>query len=404
MRWPAVLLSIFLVYLFYGIFLSRFDLRITPGEISGHDPAGFHDYSGVLNVHSLLSSGSGTPQEIITAAQEAKLDYIFLTDLNNFGNQSDVQSGYHEDLLVFVDGEYSYLNSHLLNIGVTAERDLSGPGRAQVFFADMLGQKSRNPEQGVIILAHPLKSKYAWVGEYPIGLDGIEIINLKTIWQQAWAETRWSFLWSLLIFPFNDRLALLRLMQDPRAEVGLWDELNARRPTIGVAGADADAKIKFGGGVDLNYPSYKSLFSLVRNHVLLRTELTGDGPKDQEKILQAMKRGQLYMSLDILADPKGFLAEIETPKGQSFLPGSIIDWQEGLELKVSLPQRPEVPFETEIYRDGELLVLGNTQETKISLHAPGVYRAKVRVIPTLPLPDGKKWIPWIYTNAFYVRR
>ncbi|MGE0762799.1 MAG: hypothetical protein AB7N80_05930 [Bdellovibrionales bacterium] len=392
-----------LVYLFYGIFLSNFDLRVIPGELAARDPQGFHDYSGVINVHTNLSSGSGSPTEVIAAAQEVGLDFIFLTDLNVFEDNYKQLEGYHNNLLVFADGEFSYLNSRLLNVGVTAPRDLSGPGRAQVFFADMLGQNQRPDEQGLFILAHPLKPKYAWVGEYPVGLDGIELINLKSVWQNAWLTSRWSFFWSLLIFPFNDRLALLRLFQDPRAEVQLWDELNSRRPTFATAGADAEARLRVSNGFGLNYPSYQTLFSLVRNHVLLNTELTGDGAADRAKILQALRKGQFYLALDILADPKGFFAALIDSKGNVSPPGTQIKWQEGLELMVHLPNRPRVPFEVEIYRDGERVVQANTQDTKIRLHAPGVYRVKVRVIPTLPLPDGKQWIPWIYTNPFFVR-
>jgi len=392
-----------LIYLFYGIFLSRFDLGVIPGELSARDPQGFHDYSGVINVHTDLSTGSGTPIEVIAAAQEAGLDFLFLTDLNVFEPNAKQLEGYHDNLLVFVDGEYSYLNSRLLNLGVGAQRDLSGPGRAQVFFADMLGQQQRATEQGLFILAHPLKPKYAWVGEYPVGLDGIELINLKSLWQNAWLNSRWSFAWSLLIFPFNDRLALLRLFQDPREEVRLWDELNSRRPTLGIAGADAEAQLRISNNLSLNYPSYQTLFSLVRNHVLLTSELTGDGPADRAKILQALHRGQFYLALDILADPKGFMASLVDSKGNVFPPGQQMKWQEGLELVVHLPNRPQVPFEVEIYRDGERIVQANTQDTRVRLHAAGVYRVKVRVIPTLPLPDGKQWIPWIYTNPFYVR-
>ncbi|MGE0527691.1 MAG: hypothetical protein AB7P49_11555, partial [Bdellovibrionales bacterium] len=68
----------------------------------------------------------------------------------------------------------------------------------------------------------------------------------------------------------------------------------------------------------------------------------------------------------------------------------------------SLPQKPDVPFDVIIYRDGLRVMTSNSQLTQYYLNTPGVYRVMVRVIPTLPLPDGKKWIPWIYTNPFYV--
>lgn len=402
MKWIGAFVTLVMAYLFYGIFLNRFDLRIIPGELTARDPEGFHDYVGVINVQTDASSGSGTLQEVVEAGQRAGLNFIFVTDLNQFDSPTSTQDEYFDNLLVFRDGEYSYLNSRLLNLGVSAHRDLSGPGRAQVFFSDLLSQAKRPANQGIFLLAHPLKPKYQWVGDFPPGLDGIEIINLKVIWQEAWLNSRWSFFWSLFVFPFNDRLALLRLFQDPKGEVSLWDDLNSRRPTLGFAGADADARLRLGGEWALNYPSYQTLFSLVRNHVLLTTELTGDTAADREKILVALRNGQFYLSLDILADPKGFSATLTNRKGDIFPLGAKVAWAEGMNLEVHLPHRPTVPFEVEIYRDGERIIQANSQDTKIPLHAPGVYRVKVRVIPTLPLPDGKKWIPWIYTNPFFV--
>ncbi len=392
-----------MIYLFYGFFLNRFDLRVIPGELTANDADGFHDYAGVINVQTKESTGSGTFAEVTLAAQEAGLDFLFVTDVNRFDSPNKNLEGYHANVLVFVDGEYSYLNSRLLNLGVSAERDLSGPGRAQVFFADQLSQRTRPAAQGMFVVAHPLRPKYLWVGDFPTGLDGIEVINLKSIWQDSWTSSRWSFLWSLFVFPFNDRLALLRIFREPRAEVQLWDELNQRRPTLGFAGADADSRLRLGDW-GLNYPSYQTLFSLVRNHVLLTTELTGNAVTDREKILAALSKGQFYISLDTLADPKGFSTTIISRKGDIFPLGAQIKWQEGLELQVHLPHRPTSPFEVEIFRDGERIVQASAQDTRIPLHAPGVYRVKVRVIPTLPLPDGKQWITWIYTNPFFVQK
>ena len=82
--------------------------------------------------------------------------------------------------------------------------------------------------------------------------------------------------------------------------------------------------------------------------------------------------------------------------------GSVREYQEGMSLEVTLPQKPDVPFDVVIYRNGERMMTSNSQTTQYYLTGPGAYRVMVRVIPTLPLPDGKKWIPWIYTNPFHI--
>jgi len=390
----------FIIYFIYGLILSQFQLNVITNELEPNHPSGFYDYKGVVNVHSLLSTGTGTFEEIVKSAQDSNLDFIFFTDLNNFKKESS-PSGYYNKLLVFIDGEYSYLDSRLLNIHSKSENHLQGPGRSQVLFADLLSQENKQREEGLFILAHPYKPNFKWTGQYPPGLDGVEIINLKSIWQRASQQTPLSFAWTLLLYPFNPELSFIRLFQNPTREIALWDTLSAQRKSIAIAGADAEAKFKFFDG-SLKFPSYQTLFNIVRNHVLLSSELTGDTQRDQEKIGQALRRGQFYMSLDIMANPKGFVALIKDNNNQYPL-GSEVQFKKGLKLIVKLPQKPLVPFETVIFKNGKKFLISNSKDTEIQIHGPGVYRAIVRVIPTFPLPDGKKWVPWIYTNPFYVK-
>lgn len=374
-------------YLIYGLYLAQYDVTILSEDLVTEHPRGFLDYKGLTNVQS------GDFNEVIAAAQTAGLDFLSLTDLNVF-TRLNSQAGYHNNLLVRMDGEYSYLNSRLLNLGATSSRHLQGVGRSQVLFADLLSQEHKDPDLGILILAHTANSKYVWSGEYPPGLDGLELINLKDVWQGAWIHQRWSFLFSFLIYPFHEKLALLRLFEAPEDQIHLWDELAQKRRMIGIAGAGAEGKLR--------YPTYETLFSLVRNHVLLRSEFTGNTTNDLEKLSNAIRQGQFYMSLDILGNPKGFNALMRSKTNQIFPMGSDVKFEEGLELEVTLPQKPKVPFDTVIYRNGERMMTSNAQVTQYVVNSPGVYRVMVRVIPTLPLPDGKKWIPWIYTNMFYV--
>lgn len=396
----VTLTAFFFAFIIYGIFLSQYDLEIIPNELVRSHPEGFHDYKGILNIHSSFSTGSGSISEIILAAQTEGLDFISLTDLNIFEKPREFQ-GYHNDLLVFIDGEYSYLNSRLLNYDASTEEHLKGVGQSQALFADLLSQAKRPDDYGLFILAHPFKPRYQWTGEFPVGLDGIEVINLKTMWQLSWLKSKASFLWTVLIYPFNSRLAVLRVFEEPESELNLWDQLSQKRPTIGLAGADAEAKIYLFGR-SFSYPSYNTLFSIVRNHVLLKSELTGNAVSDLKKIGQALRAGNFYMSLDILADPKGFNAVMNTAQGQMWPMGSQVPLETKPELTIQLPYRPKVPFDVIVYHNGEAIMTSNNIVTKLKIEKPGVYRVKVRVIPTFPLPDGKKWVPWIYTNPFYV--
>src|ERR1700744_1778563 len=153
MRGLIIAIGTVFAYLIYGLYLSQYDLRIIPKELTAGHPPGFHDYKGVTNIHSTLSSGSGDIMSIITAAQNAELDFISFTDLNIFDKPKQFE-GEHGNLLVFVDGEYSYLNSRLLNYFAKTDRHLQGVGRSQVLFADLLSQKNRSEDIGVFVLSY----------------------------------------------------------------------------------------------------------------------------------------------------------------------------------------------------------------------------------------------------------
>lgn len=395
-----VISGVFFFLFAYGLYLAQYDVRIIQDELEPLNVTEFYDYRGVTHAHTDRNLGSGSPATVIAAAQNAGLDFLVITDLNDFSREFTAE-GYHRKLLVVRGASLSYRDSRILAYDFARRLTLDSLGQAQVLLADLLSQSGSDADQDLLVLAHPFKQGYSWKGEYPSGLDGIEVINLKSVWQRAWTQSKVSFFWSLLVYPFNSQLAFLRLYAEPRAELQLWDQLNKEKKTIGIAGTEATAKTGSLGNAYLKFPSYTVSFGLVTNHLVLRSELTGEPEGDRRKLFEALNSGQLYMSLDILGNPKGFTAFVED--GEKIHPiGSRTKLKSGMRLRVRLPQKPRSPFEIAFLKDGELIAASNSSETDLQIHESGVYRVIVRVIPTLPLPDGKRWITWIYTNPFFL--
>ena len=395
--WLSVLL---ISYFIYGFYISRYDLSVIPKQLRKENPTGFYDYNGVINVHTDLSIGSSLPLDVITAAKAAKLDFLILTDLNTF-NPTNPLEGYHGNTLVFVGNKISYLDSRLMYYSLKQDSLGSNLGEAQVKMADFLSQKEGANQDSLVILAHPYKVGFTWSGEIPSGLDGFEILNIKSLSNRAWEISKVSTLWSLLIYPFNNRLALIRLFSEPTEELAMLDKLSQQRSIIGFAGAEASARAIPLANYLIKFPSYQKSFELFTNHLLLKSELTGHTASDRQKIFSALKAGQFYLSFDEIGDPKGFNAFIEE-KGQIFPMGSKLKFNKNLILKVRIPVEPLEFFEVVVYRNGVRYDTFNSSEADITLKEPGSYRVQVRVSPYLPLPDAKKWITWIYTNPFIV--
>ena len=117
------------------------------------------------------------------------------------------------------------------------------------------------------------------------------------------------------------------------------------------------------------------------------------------KILSALTKGNFYTSIDLLGNPKGFYAIMET-KDKNYLMGSKLNLQKNLKLKIGLPNRPHEFFEIIIIKDGQRLTSFNDHEVEYDITEPGIYRVQVRIATYLPIPDGRQWISWIYSNKF----
>ena len=394
-----ILIGLLFGYIFFGIFLFQYDVRIIPLEIRTEQPTHFYDYKGAIHVLSKKSTGSGSYTDILEAANRNDFDFLMMTDLNEEG---DLAEGYYGKLLTFRGIKSNYNNSRLLILNPTQKFKNKGPGQIQLLLADLFND-SENKADSPIILAHPLKTNFQWEGPLPEQLTAIEVINLKQLWQRAWNQNKISFFWSILFMPFNERLMLLRLLSFPEPELKMWDEILLNRQLGGLAGSEAESRFRLPSDYYLEFPTYETILSLASNHLLLDSELTGNIKSDRKKVLSAMQKEQFYFSLDILANPRGFSTFIENKQGEIFPMGSNIRFEEGLKLKVILPHQPRVPFDVEILKDGETMVISNQKTTVMSVFEPGTYRVQVKVIPTLPLPDGKKWLPWIFSNPFYIK-
>lgn len=394
-------ISFFLVtYFLYGFYINQYEVSVVPPQITREHSRSINDYKGVLNVHTDLSSGSATSSFVITSARLANLDFLMFTDLNLFNVPTSIES-YKGDVLVLSAGKYSYLDSRLIYYSPKQESIGNNLGEAQVKLADLLSQKTGASKDTLTILTHPYKAGYSWNGEIPTGLDGFELLNMKSLINRAWEESKLSTIWSFAIYPFNPRLAFLRLYTEPVDEINLLDKISQQRRIVVYAGTEASARVIPLANYFIRFPSYKRSFEFMSNHVLLKSELTGSFNSDRQKIYNALKNGNFYMALDMLGDPKGFVASLDD-ENKSYLMGSEVRFSKNMNLKISLPSKPKDFFEIMVIRNGEVVGRINDPEATFPITKPGVYRVQVRVSPMLPLPDAKKWITWIYTNPFFV--
>lgn len=388
-------------YFVYGFYISQYEISVVPVQIKKENNTGtFYDYRGVINVHSDLSIGSSNPTQIAAAAKAAGVDFVILTDLNVFDEQV-ANDSYSKSVLFLTGGKYSYLDSRFIFYSPDKEMVGQNLGETQIRFADMLTQNASSNKDSLMIMAHPYKLGFSWAGDLPSGLDGVEVINVKSLSVRAWTLSKASVIWSFLIYPFNPSFALARLFLEPTEELALFDRTSMNQRIFAYAGAEASARAIPLANYLVRFPSYQRNFEIATNHVLLNSELTGNLASDRQKIFNALKNGQFYLAYDALGDTKGFFSTMDE-KNQTYMMGSKVRLSKNLTLNVKIPGPPKNTYEIVVYRNGDRYQTFSQTEVSMPVTEPGVYRVQVRIAVAMPLPDGIRWISWIYGNPFFV--
>lgn len=365
----------------FGAFALRFALW-EPLALEGDPPDdGYTRLRGVVHVHTTLSDGGGTPEEVIQAARDVGLDFLGITDHNVVDAIS--YDGVHDGTLVIVGAEISTARGHLLGLGLDEDPVFRFPrgGRGDLEDVRDLG--------GISFAAHPWSSRedLRWTGWDLPGPWGLELINGDSEFRRAGPR----LLLPLLLYRLNPRYALLRGLSSPDEALARWDEMLAQRDVVGLYGADAHSRLPVTRSWALRFPSYQDLFSLMQNHVLLDGPLQGDAEADRRAVLDAVRRGRFYIGLDGLAPADGFSFVVEGGVGERWTMGERVSYRDGLVVRAGgrLPTGASV----RLVRDGTTL-LEKDGPLDEPLAGPGVYRVEVRV-PNWP-------VPWVLTNPIVV--
>jgi hypothetical protein len=355
------------------VLLAGAALRVTiwrPSSVAGRAPDdGFVRVPGVVHVHTTLSDGAGTPDEVIRAARTAGAKFVVITDHNNVNAKPF--EGSHDGVLVIAGSELSTTSGHILGLGIDDP--------TYRFSGDPLdGLEDIRDLGGFPVAAHPMspRADLRFTGWDLPGPWGIELVNGDSEWRTA----GWRSLLTPVLYGLNRRYALLRVLNAPGPTLARWDRLLADRDVAGLAGTDAH------GG----FLSYESLFSLVRTYVVLPAPLTGRFEEDRRAVLDALRHGRSYIGVDGLADAGGFSFVADAP-GRRWTMGDTTAPAAGLRLKAGGLAPAGSRFL--LVRDGHPMI-DTPDALDVATPGAGVYRIEVHV-------DGAS-VPWILSNPIYI--
>jgi hypothetical protein len=252
---------------------------------------------------------------------------------------------------------------------------------------------------GFAIAAHPgsLKPELRWL-EWTSPVDGLEWLNGDSEWRDEPGRT---LAHALFTYPARQAETLARVLDRPDTILRRWDAMTARRRVVAVAASDAHARVGLRSGdpadraLALPLPSYEAVFRTMSIAVSPVT-LGGDASADARAIVDAIRAGHVYSSIDGLAAPAALSFTAVSGNTQAHA-GDVVPAAGEIELRVET----NAPADARIVllKDGESVTsAGGTSLAHRVSGARAVYRTEVH----LPGAPGDPPVPWIVSNPLYV--
>jgi hypothetical protein len=347
---------------------------------------------GAYHVHSVASDGTGTVEEIAAAAARAGLRFVILTDHGDAYKRPSAPR-YVGSVLCIEAVEISTTGGHYAALGMAAAPyPLAGEARDVVEDVARLG--------GFGIAAHPdsEKTELRWEA-WEAPFDAMEWFNADSQWRD---EPRWRLLPTVLQYPARPTEAVASLFDRPDHMLREWDRLASTRRVVGLAAADAHARMGLGGKTDpydelvyVKLPSYEAVFRAFSTRVELWEPLTGDAGADAAAVLEALRAGRFYTVFDAIAGP-GVLAYSVQAGRMIFYQGSRAPAGVPLRVRAATNGPPET--RVHLLRNGREVARSTGPVLDWTGEGPGSYRVEA-VLPGAP---GDPPLPWMVSNPIYV--
>jgi hypothetical protein len=346
------------------------------------------EYVGNVHIHSLLSDGTGTYDEIAQKAVAAGLDFICFNDHDSMKGPLNLEDeGFFGKMPVLIGLEIGSRDHHYLAFDVKSNIPSDGLSPQEVINAV-------KRQGGMGFLAHPFEMgmpyhensrAYRWNDLSVTGFTGVCIWNFSS----RWKERVKSFLHALFLIKFRSQA----LKGPSRETMSYYDDLCRERRVVAIGGSDAHGVVFKWRRFHIKPLPYEFLFKTINIHVFLKRKIFKDFSNAKEDIHEAMREGRLFIANDDICPAKGFRfnyisddgSDLNMGEEDAFYPGHFV---------VESPYKGDI----RLYKNGRLLARRRGAEAVFRIKQKGVYRVEVyRHVAMFG------WRPWIFTNPIYLR-
>jgi hypothetical protein len=318
------------------------------------------DYRGIVDCR-IRPLGEEAAADL---ARNAQVDFIVLGDRARPGDTDYGTSGFTSEILFIPGAAFESGDAEI--VGVNLKTPIA-PGKSP---AELIA--AIHDQGGLAIAAEPARLKSP--DDYALA-DAIEVYNQRTAWD---AQSPWPrYLRAMLTS--SDRF-LLHLDDIPARDFAVYDAMAKGASVTLLAGMGAADNLSVLGAQVATFPQ---LFLFFTTHVLAPERNT-------DPVVDALKRGHVYVSFDLLGYVADFAFYAESG-GRKVMMGDGVQLTPELTLKAELPDRAD---RIVLYQDGaEVASAADANTLAFAPKAAGAYRV-------VAYRSGR---PWILSNPVYVR-
>ena len=355
-------------------YMGVFTLRASGADYPVIAPASAHGswVRGAYHVHTRRSDGRGTLEEVAAAARRAGLDFVVLTDHNDFAPRAPARV---DGVLIIPGVELSTPHGHLVALG--SPRPLPPSAREG-------GIDAVRAAGGLGFLAHPVQRKNPWRdwASAPRA-TGLELYSADTMFREATARPLSLLLPAAGAYFGRPEHGLLMLAQAPHEATERLLSLASAGPMVALCAHDAHG-----------LPAYEDVFRTLALYVAAPPGgLAEDPARAAAQVTQALGAGDSLCVFRALGEPGPF--SLQLPQSSAG-PGERVA-RVGDVLELGLPPHPSERVRLRVWGSGRVREDGRSVE----LTGPGAVQVEVWVLGPGDL-FGEAWRPWIVPSPVRV--
>ncbi len=332
---------------------------------------------GVYHVHSTMSDGLQSPEEIARQARASGCSLVLLTDHGSPNRASSTFRKIIDGVTIVGGSEASLPDGHFTFFGAR-----KAPGFHLSSFPPEAMDDAR--EWGAFpVLAYPQDPLYGWrYWSADLRPGGIEVLNLFTSLRGgSWADR----LRLAMSYPFSHYYFLKTIVVPPES-LARWDGFLQRGKIWGFLASDAHGGFHITRWLSIKVPSYEDTFSLAG---------MGIGRQYESNPEAAIRSGDFFNCIRGAGEPERF--EFTARHGSERFPsGSDAPANSSLQVEV---QAANQTVRLVLKKDGAAVREIEGDRLDLENASAGVYRVEVFLVGH---PFLRANVPWILSNPIFV--